>query len=322
MDAHKIDRDPPATHTPVDADAPLFVVHNPRSGRHDADADLLDALAACGRRHERIEVGPTQPLDRALERAQRAAAAVRGVLVAAGGDGTLNAAARVALDADLPFGVVARGTFNYFARRHRLPLDAAGALRVIVAGRTRAAQVGLVNGGVFLVNASVGLYPAQLEDREKLKRAVGRTRLVAAVAALVTLLRPAPRLTLRVADADGATETPPRVIETTTLFVGNNPLQLEQVGIDQAYDVTQGRLAVVCVKPVGRLGLLGLAMRGALGRLGDAEPVDDFAVRRLEVEPLRRRRADVHVATDGEARLLRWPLCFEAAPRALRLLVP
>jgi diacylglycerol kinase family enzyme len=98
----------------------------------------------------------------AVERAQRNS----GIVVAAGGDGTLNAVAQIALESDSKFGVIPQGTFNYFGRTHGISSDAAEAARGLLSARVQPVQVGLVNGNVFLVNASLGLYPKSLEDRE------------------------------------------------------------------------------------------------------------------------------------------------------------
>jgi diacylglycerol kinase family enzyme len=50
-------------------------------------------------------------------------------------------------------------------------------------------QVAGINDRVFLVNASLGLYPDLLEDREAYKARFGRSRWVAFVAGCATLLR-------------------------------------------------------------------------------------------------------------------------------------
>lgn len=299
------------------AGGPLFVVFNPRSGRHDGDDDLPAALRAVDRPHHLFTIGATTSLQGAIDAAIAGARGQHGIVAVAGGDGTINAVAQAALEADLPFGVIPRGTFNYFGRLHRLPTEIGAALRVILAGRTRPVQVGRVNGRVFLVNASLGLYPKLLEDRERFKREYGRTRLVALWAGLATLMREPRRMSLRM-----EIDAQPRVLGTSTLFVGNNPLQLDAVGIDEAAAAEQGMLVAICVRPISRRAMLWLALRGALGKLGDADQVEDFTVQKLEVEPIGRGRAQVKVATDGETTWMRWPLRFEVAPRSLRLLVP
>ena len=88
-------------------------------------------------------------------------------------------------------------------------------------------QVAGINDRVFLVNASLGLYPGLLEDRDAYKTRFGRSRWVAFVAACATLLRGQRRLRLHI-EMGGTV----RDVQTLTLFVGNNRLQLQQFGAE------------------------------------------------------------------------------------------
>jgi hypothetical protein len=68
--------------------------------------------------------------------------------------------------------------------------------------------------------------------------------------------------------------------------------------------------------------MLGLLLRGALGRLGEAEDVVAFAFRSMTVRaPLLSGRRRVKVAVDGEICKLELPLRFEALDGRLALLV-
>ena len=98
----------------------------------------------------------------------------------------------------------------------------AGMFVAILAGTVKPVQAGLVNDKVFFVNASLGLYPQLLEDREAYKRRFGRSRLVATWSAIVTLFHQTHQLRIDL-DADGEQ----RHVRAPTLFVGNNRLQLE-----------------------------------------------------------------------------------------------
>src|SRR4029453_4253461 len=111
-----------------------------------------------------------------------------------------------------------------------------------------------------------------------------------------------------------------RVLRTATLVVGNNPLQLQQLGLPEARAVQQGQLAAIAVRPGGLLAMIGLLLRGALGRLADADHIVNFACDRLTVRPYGRRR--LKVALDGEVAWLASPLVFQVAPHPLPLLVP
>jgi len=199
-------------------------------------------------------------------------------------------------------------------RSRRTPRRPAKAL---VGASVSPVQVGQVNGRLFLVNASLGLYPRLLEDREAWKQQFGRSRLVAFVSGMASLLQTRSQLQLQIESAGQVA-----ALRTPTLFVGNNHLQLMRVGIAEkdADAVVHGQLAGVVVRPIGPLALFGLLLRGLLGRLGDADNIHSFAFRRLTVTPRGRRR--VKVATDGEVSWMEAPLVFEVAAEPLLLMVP
>ena len=251
--------------------APFFIVLNPGSGRQSPSetcALIETVLGSAGRRFDVLPVDRTHQLQSiALDAAKRAQAA-GGIVVAAGGDGTINSVAQAALHSGCALGLLPRGTFNYFSRTHGIPTETAAALELLLTGIAQPVQVGLVNERLFAVNASVGLYPQLLEDREAYKQRFGRRRSVAFFAALFTLLRGQRQMRLRL-EVGGAAHD----LRTLTLFVGNNRLQLEQIGIEQAPAVERGQLSGIVLRPVGAPHLFWLLLRGALGTLGDADDV-------------------------------------------------
>jgi diacylglycerol kinase family enzyme len=326
----------PATMT--DLQSPLMLharspIHLVVPLRPGADLDLVRAqLSGAFAQHDNPVVWHV-PRARAdiVHLADRAAAAARdsaGLLVAAGGDGTINAVAAAALRAGVPMGVIPMGTFNYFSREQGLEMDAEAAvlqmLQALRAGELRPVQVGFVNGRVFLVNASVGLYPRLLAEREQATRRFGRSRWVAIAAAAWSMLRPSAarrwRVVLRTRQGGQMYEQEHVV---TTLFVGNNPLQLEQVGLAQAKAVAQGgQLAVVMLKPQGRWAMARTVWRAAMGQLQQDPAVLSLACAELSVAPAGWRKARVKVAFDGERERMKSPLCFSLNARPLWLVAP
>jgi diacylglycerol kinase family enzyme len=299
---------------------PLMIVMNAASGSRDGEAAravIADALDAAGREYAFFTIDDPGRIAQIADNAAMRAQCRHGALVAVGGDGTLNAVAAAAIQYDLPMGVLPQGTFNFFGRTHGIPADIAEAVDALLHARIRPAQVGQVNGHVFLVNASVGLYPQVLEDREGWKRRFGRHRLVAMGAGLVTLLREYRSLQLEVSDGHGS-----RVVRTPTLVVANNALQLEKLGIAEAKIVgsNHGQLAGIGLKPIGKTTMLGLMLSGMLGRLGNAEQVVSFPFRQLVVRT-QQAPSRAKVAIDGEILMLDYPLRFETTRYPLRLLV-
>ena len=298
----------------------LFVVFNRASGRGNRDEVGPAVEAACAAAGRACRLFPVEQPGQLAELAREAVRQAReagGIVVAAGGDGTINGVAHEVLGSGCRFGVLPRGTFNYFARTHGIPADLDGALHVLLNEGAVPVQVGRLNERVFLVNASLGLYPQLLEDREAWKRQFGRSRVVAFFAGIKTILRGHRSLRLTI-ELPGET----RRVRTPTLFVGNNALQMEQVGLPEAQAIDDGRLAGVMLKPVGRAALLALLARGAFGQLGEADQVQNFAFRRLTVKGRTFGAPRIKVATDGEVLWMPLPLRFDIAPDPLLLIRP
>ncbi len=79
------------------------------------------------------------------------------LVIAGGGDGTLNIAMQPLAEGDTPFGILPLGTANDLARTLRIPNSLTEACRVIAAGRTQRIDLGRVNDRYFFNVASIGL---------------------------------------------------------------------------------------------------------------------------------------------------------------------
>ena len=278
---------------------------------------MADVFQNAGRAFEFLQFDNPASITTVSAKAVALAKAEGGVVVAAGGDGTINAVAAAVLRSSCPFGVIPQGTFNYFGRANAIPQDARAAATALLGASISPVTVGEVNGRVFLVNASLGLYPQLLEDREAWKQQLGRSRLVAFASGLATLFQARGQLKLEIEMA-GKTS----LLRTPTLFIGNNHLQLSQVGIHPSPTEADNRteLTGIAVHPMSTLALFGLMARGVIGRLGNADNIDSFSFHHLKVAMRRKRR--VKVATDGEIVWMTLPLVFQVADTPLLLMVP
>jgi len=306
----------------LDPASPLLFVINAAAGSFDVDAKRAVIEAALESRGRTGELLMCQPADlsRVASEAAAAALASGAAVVAVGGDGSLNTVAQAAHAAGCAMGVIPYGTFNYFARTHGIPTDPAIAARLLLDAQPMPVQVAAINDRVFLVNASLGIYPELLLDREAYKARFGRSRWVAFVSACATLLRAQRRLRLNI--KMGSTV---RDVQTLTLFVGNNRLQLEQVGAvpedTLAGTPGHGNMAALMLRPIGTLSMIGLMLHGAMGTLGEAAGVEGFEFQRMVVKPrLAPGSREVLVAFDGEVALMRSPIDIRVLEKPLYLL--
>lgn len=292
----------------------LPVILNPGSGAGHgglAPETLREAFAAEGLDvqlhllHEGVDLDAL--LDAALAGAPRC-------VVAAGGDGTINAvAARVADTPDTVLGVVPAGTLNHFAGDLGIE-SVENAARVIAEAQAREVDIGEVNGRVFLNNASVGLYARMVVQRERTQKHLGIGKWPALVhAAWRTLWRPEPFSA--VLDIDG------HVVRRRTpfIFVGNNAYTLSGAKAGKRDCLDDGALSIYVLKPCTTHGLLWLAVRALFGHVPGGEELDRFTAAEFSVES---PRAQTRVARDGEVDMTETPVRFRIRPRALRVYAP
>ena len=151
---------------------------------------LAELFAA---RNQRVNISLARNGEEVVELARRAAQSDSRIIVAGGGDGTINAVASAVINTDKTFGVLPLGTLNHFAKDLHIPLDLEDAVRTVLAGHTTQVDVGEVNERIFLNNSSLGLYPRLVHEREK-KQQLGSRKWTAFFWAGVAVLRRYPFL--------------------------------------------------------------------------------------------------------------------------------
>jgi diacylglycerol kinase family enzyme len=246
--------------------------------------------------------------------ARRAVREGNDVVVAAGGDGTVNAVAAHVAGSKSALAVLPLGTLNHFARDAGIPLELDEAVRTIAANHRSRVDVGAVNGRIFVNNSSIGLYPTVVMRRENRRRRRGDGKWTALFWASLTVLRRHPMLdiTLRANGSVSHQRTP-------LVFVGNNEYIVEGPEVGRRNGLRDGTLSIYVTRRHGRLGLLALGMRSMFGSLRDALDLEAFTAANLVIATRRRHLA---VATDGEVSIMATPLKYENRPGALEVVVP
>jgi diacylglycerol kinase family enzyme len=239
-------------------------------------------------------------------------------VVAAGGDGTINAVASLLIGTGLAgtsvhLGVIPGGTLNHFAADLNIPSDLAEAVQVLKTGTPQLVDVGAVNGRIFLNNSGLGLYPEMVMTREEIQRRGFRKATALLAASALTLLRfPLLRVRLEVNGLAIRRSTP-------FVFVGNNPYEVEGSRFGKRSRLDTGELCLwVALRP-RRLGLLRGLFQMAFQGLRGVRELDVLQTREATIQS---RRRMMPVSIDGEVFRLPTPLHYAIRPRALSVIVP
>lgn len=293
------------------------LIANSKSGKGKGANLAKEAQVICDELgYELVNYDTSSPdaFEKQSHAAVDAAAKDGGVVIAAGGDGTIRGVAQVAHGKPVRFAAVPCGTFNFFARAHKIPEDHLEAFRIALSGKPTAVRLGEVNGHIFLINASLGLYAKAIRERESRTSRFGRNRLVVIISTMLSLLTD--HLLLKV---DLVIDGKPRTVRTPMIFIGNNALQLRDLAMSVAQCMKVDMLAMVMMKPVSKLETIRIIFRGIFKTLENDSSLDTYCVSDLTIHT---RRSSHEIALDGEIIRMKSPLKVHALPGILNLVLP
>ena len=259
----------------------LVVAVNPRSGPDDYDpAEHIRSLLPGA---EVLELEPDGDICDLLRPA--AASGRAQALGVAGGDGSVAAAAQVALEHGLPLAVLPAGTLNHFARDVGVESVEEGA-DAVMAGAAVTVDVATVNGTPFLNTASIGAYPEMVHRRDKLKHRLGKW--VAMAVAAASVMRHGSPVSLVV---NG------RPLRVWILFVGNCAYTPRGLAPAWRPRLEDGLLDVQYLRADLRFGRTRAVLATLLGISDRSRSYSEFEVEELRVEC---RSGEQQIAYDGE----------------------
>jgi diacylglycerol kinase family enzyme len=285
---------PPARHP--------YLIMNPKSGGGKvAKFDLKRKAEDLGA--EVFLIGGAQPVDVA-EVARAAVVNGADLLGVAGGDGTQARVAGVAAEHGLPFVVISAGTRNHFALDLGLDReDPAACLRALTDGVELLVDLGMINGRVFVNNASFGAYaevvetPAYRDDK------------------LNTTLNTLPDLLQGHRGACLCAQADDKEIEAPqALLVANNPYGTGDIaGLGRRARLDRGLLGVIGVRVSSAQQAVDL-LRGR-----HAPELKVLTTKKIDITA---DVAQIPVGIDGESVSMAVPVICTISPRALRVWVP
>ncbi|MFO7773234.1 MAG: diacylglycerol kinase family lipid kinase [Dehalococcoidia bacterium] len=318
------------------------LIYNPSGGQMVVRHELENAVAFLDRCGWSVTLRETSKPLEATELARQAVNRGAGVVIAAGGDGTVNEVANGLVNTDAALGVLPVGTTNSWALQmgipalnpilpgtqaakllagleerlaHPLPANfyrkvLLDAVRVLVEGQTVAIDVGELSGRYFLISAGIGLEAAIVESLSlREKRALGSWAYV------FTAIGSA----YRYAGTEVRLELDGKVINVSTplIVVSNIQLYGGMVAIGPKACVNDARLDVCILKGEGFFTFVQHAMKVLSHRHLRDPKVEYYQCREVFVESV--RSLPVHV--DGEP-FTRTPVAIRAVPSSLKVIIP
>ncbi len=280
----------------------ILVILNPaaRSERAKSAWRRIEKLPNC---IVRLTTGPGD----AREVAAAAAREGLKIVVAAGGDGTINEVVNGLVGTDVALGILPVGTMNVFAAELGLPGDLDEAWAIIRAGRTRRVDLLRANQQYFVQLAGVGLDAQVVQATSwNFKKNFGPLSYVIS-AAQIAAQKP-PKLTV---EADGVTR------EGSFVLIGNGRYYGGPVAFFKDARIDDGRLDVLIFKNLGYLDIARYLATILMGKHTDLPDVEYFQTKRATV----RSEEDVPVEVDGEV-VTQLPVTFRVSSRKLRVVVP
>jgi YegS/Rv2252/BmrU family lipid kinase len=287
---------------------PLVLLVNPSSGGGRALKLLPRVEAVLDSHRVPFRVQRTKSLEHGVARALRA---IEGgeLPVVISGDGMIGAIGGAMAGEETPLGIVPGGRGNDLARVLGISTEPEEAIEVVLAGHSRAIDVGEANGKRFLGIASVG-FDSDANRRANETRLL-RGNLVYAYAALRTLAGwKSARFTIAIGEE--------RIrIEGYSVVVANNKAYGGGMYIAPDAELDDGEFDVVTIGHVGKLRFLGNLPKVFKGTHVRNDEVNVIRAARLGLSASR----PFAVYADGE-HLTDLPADLRVIPRALRVLAP
>ena len=109
------------------------------------------------KKKDSVHVLKTSKKEHAIDLTQKAIEEKPDVVVACGGDGTVNEVARGLVKTEIPLAVVPVGSGNGIARHFKIPLGISNAIQIIKKKKIANMDVGVVNGHYFFGNMGCAL---------------------------------------------------------------------------------------------------------------------------------------------------------------------
>ncbi|MCF7689065.1 MAG: diacylglycerol kinase family lipid kinase [Cephaloticoccus sp.] len=288
----------------------LRFIFNPRSGHNARNPHLLARAREFIREH-RLDatVVPTERPLHATDLARQAIAEGCDVVVAIGGDGTMNEIATALVDSPSTLGLIPCGSGNGLGRHLGIPGPGHGAFANLLKGQVRLIDSGFANERAFFNVMGLG-FDAEISERFT---KVSRRGFGAYIGTTLAAWRnyQAPEVHIHGGGQD-------LLVRAFILSVANSDQFGNNCYIAPGARVDDGILDLTVLKPVNLLQAIPLGYRLFTQRVGGSPHALRLRGEKFVID----RQAPGLIHTDGEPFVTGARVTISVRPRSLRVLVP
>jgi diacylglycerol kinase (ATP) len=269
------------------------LIFNPMAGQfEEASARLVEILSYLQAWQMRPEVYMVQPESRLQPVVAEAIQQGIGLIVACGGDGTIESMIGDLMGTSATLGIIPIGTRNNIAHSPGIPTDSiAEAVALLRQGRRTKIDVGHAccgrAGRWFLEAATVGLVSALYPSADEIQHG-NLTRIGDFLATLVS--HPASEVSLSL---DDGRQTPTATAHV--VLVANMPYFGAHFQVAPGVSYEDGRLDVLVYSQVGKLNLIEYAVQEMAGAFPDDPRIQHYRVKSVDVHTI----PEMPVMADG-----------------------
>lgn len=286
----------------------MFII-NPKAGTSFSNSveDSIDRFL--NHRRFTYTLRYTEKPGHAADLARQAINELFDIVVAVGGDGSINEVASALMHTDTVLGIVPAGSGNGLAMHLGYGRDISQAVRLLNTAEVRSIDCGTLNGLPFFNLAGVGFdgLVSNLMKGQQLRGLI--PYFFKSVEAGFTYV---PRRCQIQAD-DRHLD-----ISCFAISIANGPMYGYNFQIAPDAVLDDGNFSVVILKKAPKWQYVAAVPATLNGRIYDAEFVEHFKAKRILVSS----EGENFVHLDGEGMIVKGDLMFEIHPRAIKILVP
>ena len=239
----------------------------------------------------KVKIKQTQRPIHAKELALKSIKEGADVIVACGGDGTVNEIASSLVGSNVKLGIVPMGSGNGLASALKIPKSISGALNVIKNSNSTQIDVGEINKHYFFSNTGIGFDANVINNYSKTKQRRLGSYLKAS---LLTFFNNPPSLSVKI-----TTEHKSLRLKPFMVFVSNSNEMGYDISLTPKASIQDGMLDAIIVEPLNKLEIIYFGFLLLIKRPQSFKKAHYFLTKNLEITNL--EKGGVLAQIDGES---------------------